>query len=725
MENKPRKHRCKALFFVVIFRQVMLIVSDEVFTEQTPDGAKLSCSQWSCTKTTHQTQLFASSGYFTSVGCACDQYCGTLGDCCMDYNSTLDVDVSEALSGLETYVSCVQDPTVVKKDGILAVASCPQSWFGSETEESCKSKSNRDLMLRVPVTGNRTGLVYRNLYCAVCHDEPYQLWQTTVDCSSTTPFDRNAGSNMSAMLDNLDCNIRSLPSHKDGYYRPCIPDAIKQCDPDYEDADIASRCENSTHMQPVFNYNSLTFYNAECAQCNNYHSPLCIKPKSPPTGAWKPYSFSILFDLNTYSGSKTVRSTTGEVQEEVNITHTCSSSQVYDPFIQQCRRVYTAAEVGDIFNRATDLDGLDFYPNNWTANTTIDCPRLQLNGSEFAISENGTLETKSGYVYDKTEYDFDGVYAYVCTNLTQNFTESVSFIDTKIAFNFTLTAGIVTSVGLIVSLLGLLATMSVYAFIRTLRNIPGKILLSLTTSLFFANLTVLFAPLAESHPTSCEVVAALMHYLFLDAFLWMNVMAADVWFTFSKSFVKAGDGGKSSKRFLFYNVYARGVALVLVTAAVTVDNVVSESQFKPNYGHGLCWITNKRGLLVFFAVPLFILICLNFGFFSIASKNILDTEKQSTAYLGKGVDFKFRICAKLAVVMGLTLILGFLASMFPYTVIWYTYIIFNTFQGLFICVAFVCTRKVFNLVRDWFSNLQICPAASERQISGSARSTDL
>ncbi|XP_046554741.1 uncharacterized protein LOC124264066 [Haliotis rubra] len=712
MENKPGKHRCKALFLVVIFRQLMLIVSDEVFTEQTPDGAKLSCSQWSCTKNTHQTQLFASRGYFTSVGCACDQYCGTVGDCCMDYNSTSDAEVPEALSGMETYVSCLQDPTVAKKDGILAVASCPQSWFGSETEELCKSKSDRDLMLRLPVTGNRTGLVYRNLYCARCHDEPYQLWQPTVDCQSWTPLNLNAGSKMSEMLDNPDCSLRSLPPHKDGYYRPCIPDAIKQCDPDYEDADIASRCESSTHMQPVFYYNGLTFYNAECAQCNNYHSLLCIKPGSGPTGGWKSYSFSILFDLNTNTGSMTVGSTTEVVQKEVNITHTCSSSQVYDPFIQQCRRVYTA-------------DVLDFNPNNSTANITIDCPRLQLNASEFAISENGTLETKSGYVYDKTEYDFDGVYAYVCTNLTQNFTETVPFIDTKIAFNFTLTAGIVTSVGLIVSLLGLLATISVYAVIKTLRNIPGKILLSLTTSLFFANLTVLLAPLAESHPTSCEAVAALMHYLFLDAFLWMNVMAADVWFTFSKSFVKAGDGGKSSKRFLFYNVYVRGVALVLVTAAVTVDNVVSESQFKPNYGRGLCWITNKRGLLVFFAVPLFILICLNFGFFSIASKNIVDTEKQSAAYLGKGVDFKFRICAKLAVVMGLTLMLGFLASMFPYTVIWYTYIIFNTFQGLFVCVAFVCTRKVFNLLRDWFSNLRVCPAASDRQPSSPTRSTDV
>ncbi|XP_071105545.1 adhesion G protein-coupled receptor L3-like [Haliotis cracherodii] len=715
MEYKPVKHRCKALFFVVFFRQLVLIRSDGVFTDQTPDGAKLSCSQWSCTKNIHRIPLIVSRRHLSSAGCACDQYCGIVGDCCMDYNSNSDDDEMETLNIIEPHLRCVQDSTVANEDGFLAVVSCPQSWLGSETEVLCKSDNVNDLMLRLPVTGNHSGLVYRNLYCALCHDEPYQLWRPTVDCRSRTPLNLNAGSNMREILENRECRLRSIPPDKEGQYRPCIPDAIKHCAPNFKDTAIASQCETSTYMQPVYSDTGMTFYNDKCALCN-YQSPLCQKKTFPTGPDWKLYSFSILFDLNTNTGSMKVGSTSEESQEEVNITHTCSSIQVYDPFIQQCRRVYRASQLDDV---------ISFNLNNTTSNITIDCPRLQLNGSEFAISRDGTLETVSGYTYDKTEYDFDGVYAYVCTNLTQNFTETVPFIDTKIEFNFTLTSAIVTSIGLCVSLLGLLATMGVYAVIKVLRNIPGKILLSLTTSLFFANLAVLLAPRAESLPTLCKVIAALMHYLFLDAFLWMNVMAADVWFTFSKSFVKAGDGGKSSKRFTFYNVYVRGVAIVLVTAAVTVDNVVSESQFKPNYGRGLCWITNKRGLLVFFAVPLFLLICLNFGFFSIASKNILDAEKQSAAYLGKGVDFKFRICAKLAVVMGLTLVLGFLASMFPYTVIWYTYIIFNTFQGLFICVAFVCTRKVFNLLRDWFSNLRRPYATTDRNLSSPTRSADL
>ncbi|XP_046554740.1 G-protein coupled receptor Mth2-like [Haliotis rubra] len=367
------------------------------------------------------------------MGCACDQYCGIVEDCCMDYNSTSDEDEAATLSGMKSHFQCIEDSAVANEDGFLAVASCPQSWFGSETEELCKFENVSDLMLRLPVTGNRTGLVYRNLYCAVCHDEPYQ----------------------------------------------------------------------------------------------------------------------------------------------------------------------------------------------------------------------------------------------------------------------------------------------------TLRNIPGKIILSLTTSLFFANLTVLFAPRAESLPTLCKVMAALMHYLFLDAFLWMNVMAADVWFTFSKSFVKAGDGGKSSKRFLFYNVYVRGVALVLVTAAVTVDNVVSESQFKPNYGRGLCWITNKRGLLVFFASPLLLLICLNFVFFSIAAKNIHDAKRKSAAYLGKGDSNQFGIYVKLSVIMGLTWVLGFLASLFPYTVMWYIYIIFNTLQGMFICIAFVFTKRVWHSLWERFINLRRQSASSGQMPSTPTRSTVL
>ncbi|XP_067672877.1 uncharacterized protein [Haliotis asinina] len=725
MKNLPYIFGDNLFFFIIFLSQFVLISLDQGITgaEQTNQGThspsfqNLSCSTWSCQQNIYWKPSNI-RGYFRDMGCACDQYCGIVQDCCMDYNSTSEEDGPATINGLESHFHCLEDSVVAKEDGFLAVASCPQSWFGSETEHLCKSKSNRDLMLRVPVTGNRTGHVYRNLYCAVCHDEPYQLWRPAVDCHSMKPLGFTAASMIAEILDNQNCQLRMLPAYEGGKYRPCKPDVIKNCAPSFNDTDMISFCMTSMNMQLTFSETGLAFHNVECAICN-YHTPFCLNHGVRQFGKRVRsrgfYSFSILFDLNTQTGSTRVGSRLRRVQKKINMTHTCSRSQVYDPFIRSCRQVYTGA-----FSHPkliSHVSNISF--------SSGDCSRLRLNGSEFVISRDGTLETVSGYTFGQSHYHYDGKFAYVCTNLTQNFTEISTFIDEKTEFNFSPTTAIVTSIGLFISLLGLMITMVIYALVRTLRNIPGKIILSLTTSLFFANLTVLFAPRAESLPTLCMVVAALMHYLFLDAFLWMNVMAADVWFTFSKSFVKAGDGGKSSKRFLFYNIYARGVALVLVTKAVTVDNVVSESQYKPNYGHGLCWITNKRGLLVFFASPLLLLICLNFVFFSIAAKNIHDAKRKSAAYLGKGDSNQFGIYVKLSVIMGLTWVLGFLASLFPYTVMWYIYIIFNTLQGMFICIAFVFTKRVWHSLWERFITFRRQSAGSGQMPSTPTRSTVL
>ena len=55
---------------------------------------------------------------------------------------------------------------------------------------------------------------------------------------------------------------------------------------------------------------------------------------------------------------------------------------------------------------------------------------------------------------------------------------------------------------------------------------------------------------------------------------------------------------------------------------------------------------------------------------------------------------------KLASIMGLTWVFGFVASATHFEVIRYLFVIFNSLQGLFICLAFVCNRKVFRLLKQ-------------------------
>ena len=89
------------------------------------------------------------------------------------------------------------------------------------------------------------------------------------------------------------------------------------------------------------------------------------------------------------------------------------------------------------------------------------------------------------------------------------------------------------------------------------------------------------------------------------------------------------------------------------------------SSLSPRYGSGICWLTNKYALLLFFAAPLFVLLLLNIVFFLISARNISRAKKSSARMLGKEEDSKMAIYVKLTFVMGITWILGFLAALVP------------------------------------------------------------
>lgn len=203
-----------------------------------------------------------------------------------------------------------------------------------------------------------------------------------------------------------------------------------------------------------------------------------------------------------------------------------------------------------------------------------DCTFIQLNDTEYQLSDNGTLEMLlTGNFYNASQYVINGSDVFVCVNYSQNYTRTVTTKVEAATFTFSLTEAVISTCGICISLIALAVTIFVYACLRALRNIPGKNLLSLVCSLFLADVLLLVAPSVSEVFVACAIMAGAMHYFFLASFVWMNVMAVDVWFTFSKAFYKAGDRGKSSKRFLMYSCYAwlTPVAFVVPAALLQVS----------------------------------------------------------------------------------------------------------------------------------------------------------
>lgn len=95
--------------------------------------------------------------------------------------------------------------------------------------------------------------------------------------------------------------------------------------------------------------------------------------------------------------------------------------------------------------------------------------------------------------------------------------------------------GILTLVCTCVSLLGLALHVLVLLALPRLRNLPGLISMATSLSLFAAQALFLWATSAHRPGayTSCVLLAALLHFCFLQVFAWTSVMSYDIWRTFS------------------------------------------------------------------------------------------------------------------------------------------------------------------------------------------------
>ena len=625
------------------------------------------------------------------ICCQCDSLCLYFGDCCPDAKPN----PKDLLPGLKNftldYITCAKIPRVNVYSPVHFVNRCPPSWTGEVTRGLCeRASSNSDeLTSLLPVTGNKTGLMYKNMFCAICHQTDYVFWKIKVECGEATML------NVS-ITPASGCRLIYVPPDEHTDYRLCFNEfdvpIIKTCHPDFNVSKIISLCEEATHLEMFFSGYDL-YHNEFCATCNFVKFFFCqVLSPSPLVPFTEYYPFSMLLDINTGSGISNFGENYAVVTKNISTFHACKTNQVFNPMSMTCETI-----VCD--------DSFVFVNRRCVANTSdgfmFDCPRIELDETEYEILEDGDLvELSSGYVHAESDYFMRNTSAFVCSNLTQNYT-SVKVIDKlAITLDFSPAEIYVTLTGLSISLIALGITVFVYVCIKTLQNTPGKNLLSLSCSLFLAELLMLVGPELAFLKDICRAVAILMHYFFLASFFWMNMMAVDVWVTFSRSFMQAGSHGKTSKRFRLYSLFSwTGPALVVV-AALMVEFLASSSTFRPNYGRGICWLTNKNAVLIFFAAPLFLITLVNTVLFVATACNIYRSKSSSARQLGSDDSVEIAIYVKLFLVMGLTWVVGFVAVLVPHPVLWYSFIVLNTLQGLFIFLSFVVTAKVRQLVRE-------------------------
>ncbi|KAK9501411.1 hypothetical protein O3M35_012139 [Rhynocoris fuscipes] len=251
--------------------------------------------------------------------------------------------------------------------------------------------------------------------------------------------------------------------------------------------------------------------------------------------------------------------------------------------------------------------------------------------------------------------------------------------------------GYLTVVCLTISIVCLTIHNIVFYTLPKQRNLPGKILTSLSWSLIMAQTIFLIgvSPIINVPNFVCKSIAIIIHFYFLSAFFWMNVMSIDIWRTFSKSAFSNCHERTHTK----YALYAWGCPALITCFALIADlTEFLPKDFRPYYGvyPGVCWFANRIGLGIYFYVPICILLCTNAILFTITvcwlQKQTNNAELIEAS--GRKEYTRLWLYVKLSIIMGLSWAFGMIAAFAHRPKFWYPFIILNGLQGAFIFLMF-------------------------------------
>ncbi|XP_033127829.1 putative adhesion G protein-coupled receptor E4P [Anneissia japonica] len=320
------------------------------------------------------------------------------------------------------------------------------------------------------------------------------------------------------------------------------------------------------------------------------------------------------------------------------------------------------------------------------------CPLIALNINDFEVMENTSWMYKpNGRVFTIDEIAvFSNDFVFVCSFFSQNGTNT--YVSTIFIYDKALQ--ILNVVGVSCSLLGLFLTFIIRCIKKDLRTISGKIVMNIAAALFLAQLGTLFAKSLVESDLGCIALAALLHYMWLVAFMWMFIMSIVLFKSFRslKSAVEHRSGKKSITMPFFC---CWGLPALVVAAAMTL-HIWEYAPIKFSYGdETVCWIRDEFAAFMFLGIPMATIFALNSIMFVVIVCGIYKTKMSSKKMRGastkKDIFTNLIIFAKISCIMGLTWIFGFLASFVDEPFLWYIFVILNSFQGVFIFISFNST----------------------------------
>ena len=319
--------------------------------------------------------------------------------------------------------------------------------------------------------------------------------------------------------------------------------------------------------------------------------------------------------------------------------------------------------------------------------------------------------------------------------------------------------GWLSVVSLIVSICFMIATLFTYGLFKELRNIPGWNTINLTVALCIAEGSFLAGSFSDKNALICFLVAISTHYGFLASFCWMNVIAFDLYRNFrAKSSHVLIMMIRIRERLPKYALFGWGAPLVIIIICIVIDVSMAapnvQSMFRPCYASYLdgciklidvpirnnqsnmtlldkqcfpdqssvyrvallsrtCWIMNGYANLIYFGIPIGVIILANGLFFILT---IIEMRKRKLKHKLRRFsrvkipgDAQVKFYVQISIFMGFTWVVGFFLTTFSASqivinqILIYLFILSNASIGVFIFFVFIFRVETLNLYRRLFA----------------------
>ena len=663
---------------------------------------------------------------YATRNCYCDDECLIYNDCCENYP------VKNNSSYKKQFVCNLRSTMCDEGDissFIYSIGECPSEYTEDLVIKLKCLKGNsggelqdEDKFLKWPFYSNRTNYTYNNIYCAICNGEQMlhlNPWQAAFRC------DRNVSiANNTQILEKMKKKC-SFVKWRSSFmkFRYCRNNVISTClKNDSASLKIESKCLNGPYKIRYSTINkTLQFRNEFCAECSGYTKSTCFRPING-TNKYKciatEVTWSLFFDFNFFNGEYEVgfKKSKGDVK-----LRKCDAESFYDPFNQICSKiVYKNVEI-----KAENVSNCKIYENS---------DIILLNEAKSLLNHDIQLVDYTNFYFNNQNLSISNVFLHSQTEMA--LVCYTSLIDTSESFSnsndgkFTSIHKIITIVGIVASLSGLVLLIIIYIRFPTLRNLPGKDLLCLSSTyiciyLIMIASMILLKVLNSSYkgylqqkdndleePKSLKIIkqtiyalAVLLHYTFLCTFSWISIISYDICKTLTNYGNSIANKSKEDDIKIFKTHLLFGYLLIPslpVLIGILLDTFKKDSLYAPNYGYTdrfTFWISNRQSLFMLFIVPVTIMLLINLIFFSLILNSVLKTDNSTNRTIISSSAKQKRqsrivLFIKLLTIMGLCWLLGLLAGYYDKEWLFLIYTMCNVFQGFFIFLAFIFNHKV-------------------------------